>query len=60
MAAELAHQPVDWWTRGVFPSCSCGFSPQDNRALNDHWRSVGGKWADVSGQLTWTPLGERA
>jgi len=47
------HRPRDWFTRGVFPSCSCGFAPRDNAQLIAHWRSLGGEWVDIHGTLTW-------
>lgn len=38
---RAAHAPVDWFRTGFFPSCSCGFAPNENGSLNDHWGSFG-------------------
>lgn len=49
---SVTHSPVNWFTPGEFPSCSCGYAPRGNRKLNEHWAEHGLKWADVNGQLT--------
>jgi hypothetical protein len=46
---ENEHRPVNWFTRGVYPSCSCGFAPRNNTALNEHWADKGIRYVDVGG-----------
>lgn len=45
------HSPRDWFTRGAYPSCSCGFTPNNNRALAEHWSANGMRWIDDHGTL---------
>lgn len=47
----MNHEPVDWFTRGVYPSCSCGFDSHDNLALIAHWREQGIRYVDEQGRL---------
>jgi len=53
LEVSRAHSPKDWFTRGVFPSCSCGYAPGDNAFLTAHWAGLGIQWADHRGQLVW-------
>ena len=48
----MEHYPVNWFTRGIFPSCSCGFTPRDNSKLIAHWGDLGFKFVDIGGTLT--------
>ena len=58
MSAE--HLPVNWFTVGVYPSCSCGFTPANNIMLVDHWAEHGAQFVDDGGRLTqmniWSPV----
>lgn len=45
------HSPVDWFTPAVYPSCTCGFAPADNRVLIAHWAEYGVEWVDDHGTL---------
>lgn len=45
------HEPVDWFLPGVYPSCTCGYAPKNNRALNQHWHDHGIRWWDDHGRL---------
>lgn len=46
------HSPVDWFTPGRYPSCTCGYDPRDNAKLTAHWADFGIRWVDVHGVLT--------
>jgi len=46
------HRPIDWFTVGRYPSCSCGVDPHDNGVLVRHWADNGVQWVDVHGTLT--------
>lgn len=48
----MEHTPVNWFTIGVYPSCSCGFDPHDNARLVAHWAEHGLRWVDEHGTLT--------
>lgn len=50
--AAAEHSPRDWFTRGRFPSCSCGLDPHDNAKLIAHWAENGIRWVDEQGRLT--------
>jgi hypothetical protein len=49
------HAPRDWFTRGMYPSCSCGFAPRDNRKLIEHWAGHGIRWVSEQGKLVAHP-----
>lgn len=51
MNAIAEHEPRDWFARGTYPSCSCGFAPRDNGQLIAHWRAHGIRWIDRGGRL---------
>jgi hypothetical protein len=50
-ARGVRHEPLNWFTEGVYPSCTCGFNPMDNRALIEHWSAHGTQWVDNHGML---------
>ena len=45
------HHPLDWFTRGAYVRCSCGYAPDDNVLANQHWAQHGIEWYDDHGQL---------
>jgi hypothetical protein len=49
--AAKQHSPKDWWSRGRYPYCSCGYAPRDNGLLNAHWAEHGLVWYEDHGQL---------
>lgn len=51
MPDEWNHRPIDWFTPGTWPRCSCGFNPHNNARLNAHWASFGLRWFDDHGTL---------
>ena len=48
---SATHEPRNWFTRGVHPSCTCGFTPRNNIKLNQHWADLGFRWIDVRSTL---------
>lgn len=51
---EDLHRPVNWFTQGTYPSCSCGFAPEDNIALNKHWKDHGISYVAVGNTIRLT------
>lgn len=43
--------PATWFARGQWPTCKCGFSPRNNRKLNDHWHEHGFRVVEDHGRL---------
>lgn len=54
-AHHVKHEPRDWFTRGVYPWCSCGYVPLNNADLTDHWHENGIEWVDEHGRLVSRP-----
>lgn len=54
-AQHVKHEPRDWFTQGVYPSCSCGYVPLNNADLIDHWHANGIEWIDEHGHLVSRP-----
>lgn len=59
-SSELEHQPRDWFTPSVYPSCSCGYHPGNNTELIAHWNDNGIRWVEDHGTFVIEDAGDVA
>lgn len=51
------HGSVNRFVRGVYPHCRCGYKPNDNQLLVEHFARHGFVEVDCDGALIQRPIG---